>query len=73
MGSRVLKDDIGNDCICHINSINENNVDLINIDKLQTKVLKEMIKELQGVKEKKSDKILYRLPAINLWSYSLFY
>ena len=54
MGSRILKDDIGNDCICHINSINENNVDLSNIDKLQTKVLKEMIKELQGVKEKKS-------------------
>ena len=70
MGSRISKDN-ENDCINQINNINENDLDLSNIDRLQIKVLKEMIKEIKAVKEKKSDKILYRLPAINLCSYSL--
>ena len=70
MGSRISTN-IENDCIIQINNINENDLDLSNIDKLQIKVLKEMIKEMKEVKEKKSDKIMYRLPAINLCSYSL--
>ena len=71
MGSRISTNN-ENDCIIQINNINENDLDLSNIDKLQIKVLKEMIKEMKEVKEKKSDKIMYRLPAINLCSYSLF-
>ena len=55
MGSRISKDN-ENDCINQLNNINENHLDLSNIDKLQIKVLKEMIKEIQEVKEKKSDK-----------------
>ena len=70
MGSRISTNN-ENDCIIQINYINENDLDLSNIDKLQIKVLKEMIKEMKEVKEKKSDKIMYRLPAINLCSYSL--
>ena len=70
MGSRISTNN-ENDCIIQINNINENDLDLSNIDKLQIKVLKEMIKEMKEVKEKKSDKIMYRLPAINLCSYSL--
>ena len=70
MGSRISTN-IENDCIIQINNIDENDLDLSNIDKLQIKVLKEMIKEMKEVKEKKSDKIMYRLPAINLCSYSL--
>ena len=72
MGRKISKCDNENDCINQTNTINEDDIDLSNIDKLQIKVLKEMIKEMKEVKEKKSDKIMYRLPAINLCSYSLF-
>ena len=71
MGSRISKNDNENDCINQLNSINENDLDLSNIDKLQIKVLKEMITEIKEVKEKKSDKIMYRLP-IQTCNYSLF-
>ena len=71
MGSRISKDN-ENDCITQINNTNENDLDLSNIDRVQIKVLKEVIKEIKEVKEKKNDKILYRLPAINMCSYSLF-
>ena len=71
MGSKISKCDNENDCINQINNINEDDLDLSNIDRLQIKVLKEMIKELQEVKDRKSDKITYKLPALNLCSYSL--
>ena len=58
--------------ITQIKNINEEELDLSNIDKLQIKVLKEMIKELKEVKDRKSDKMTYKLPALNLCSYSLF-
>ena len=72
MGSRISKNDNENDCINQINNINENELELSNIDRLQITVLKEIIKDIQEVKDKKSDKILYHLPAINLCSNSLF-
>ena len=71
MGSKISKCDNENDCINQINTINEDDLDLSNIDKLQIKVLKEMIKEMNEVKEKKSDKIMYRFP-IQICNYSLF-
>ena len=71
MGSKISKCDNENDCINQINTINEDDLDLSNIDKLQIKVLKEMIKEMNEVKEKKSDKIMYRLPT-QTCNYSLF-
>ena len=66
--ARVLRD---NDCINEINNINENALDRSNIDKLQIKAIKHMTKELKELKDTKSDKIMYKLPAINLCSYSL--
>ena len=69
MGSRASKSD--NNYMHEIENINENELDLSNIDKLQIKVLKEAINDLKDIKEKKSDKIMYKLPAINLCSYSL--
>ena len=71
MGSRISKNDNENDCINQLNNINENTLDLSNIDRLQIKVLKEMIKEINEAKEKKSDKIMYRLP-VQICNYSLF-
>ena len=69
MGSKVSTSN--NNYMEEVENINENELDLSNIDKLQIKVLKEIIKDLKEVKEKKSDKIMYKLPAINLCSYSL--
>ena len=54
-----------------IKSINIDELDLSKIDALQLKVLKEMIEKLEKVEKRKSDKIMYKLPAINLCSYSL--
>ena len=54
-----------------IKSINIDELDLSKIDALQLKVLKEMIEKLEQVEKRKSDKIMYKLPAINLCSYSL--
>ena len=54
-----------------IKSINIDDLDLSKTDALQLKVLKEMIEKLEKVEERKSDKIMYKLPAINLCSYSL--
>ena len=52
-------------------SINIDDLDLSKIDVLQLKVLKEMIDKLEKVEQRKSDKIMYKLPAMNLCSYSL--
>ena len=54
-----------------IKSIDIDELDLSKIDALQLKVLKEMIEKLEKVEKRKSDKIMYKLPAINLCSYSL--
>ena len=54
-----------------IKSINIDDLDLSKIDALQLKVLKEIIDKLEKVEQRKSDKIMYKLPAINLCSYSL--
>ena len=55
-----------------IKSINIDDLDLSKIDALQLKVLKEMIDKLEKVEQRKSDKIMYKLPAITLCQQSLF-
>ena len=54
-----------------LNNINENDLDISNIDRLQIKALKEMSHRIKEIEDKKSDRIFYKLPAINLCSYSL--
>ena len=71
MGSRISKSDDENDCINEINNINENDLDISNIDKPQIQAIKHMTKELKELKDRKSDRIMYKFPAINLCSYSL--
>ena len=71
MGSRFSKSDDESCYKTQLKNINEEELDLSNIDKLQIKVLKEMIIELKEVKDRKSDKITYRLP-VQLCNYSLF-
>ena len=60
-----------NNCIEEISKIDVDNLDLSNIDKLQIKGIKEIAERIKQIEDKKSDKILYKLPAINLCSYSL--
>ena len=54
-----------------ISNINEEDLDISNIDRLQIKAIKEISNKLKEIEDKKSDKIMYKLPAMNLCSYSL--
>ena len=60
-----------NNCIEEISKIDVDNLDLSNIDKLQIKAINEIAERIKQIEDKKNDKILYKLPAINLCSYSL--
>ena len=41
-------------------------------DKMFRKAILEIAEEIKEVKDRKSDRIFYKLPAVNLCSYSLF-
>ena len=69
MGSK--QSSVENTCIEELNNIDENDLDISNIDKLQIKAMKEMNTRIKEIEEKKSDRIFYKLPAINLCSWSL--
>ena len=69
MGSK--QSSVENNCIEELNNIDENDLDISNIDKLQIKAMKEMNTRIKEIEEKKSDRIFYKLPAINLCSWSL--
>ena len=70
MGSK--QSTVKNNCMEELNNIDENNLDISNIDRLQIKAIKEISNKLKEIEDKKSDRILYRLPAIQLCSWSLF-
>jgi len=69
MGNK--KSTIKNSCMEELNNIDENNLDISNIDRLQIKAIKEISEKIKEIEENKSDRIMYKLPAINLCSYSL--
>ena len=69
MGSK--QSSVENSCIQELSNINENDLDISNIDKLQIKAIKEMNTRMKEIDEKKSDRIFYKLPAINLCSWNL--
>ena len=69
MGSK--QSTVKNTCMEEINNINEDDLDISNIDKLQIKAIKEIAERIKQIEDKKSDKIMYKLPAVNLCSYSL--
>ena len=55
-----------------INDIDVEQLDLSNIDKLQLNAIKQMSERIEKLEKVKSDKLIYKLPALNLCSYSLF-
>ena len=69
MGSK--QSTVKNTCMDEISNINEDDLDISNIDKLQIKAIKEISNKLKEIEEKKSNKMMYRLPAIQLCSWSL--
>ena len=54
-----------------INDIDEEQLGLSNIDKLQLKAIKQMSERMCKIEKEKSDKLIYRLP-VQICSYSLF-
>ena len=62
---------VKNNCIEELNNIDENDLDISNIDKLQIKAIKEMNNKIKEIENKKSDRIMYKLPSINLCAPSL--
>ena len=62
---------VKNTCMEEINNINEDELDISKIDKLQIKAIKEISNKLKEIEEKKSNRIMYKLPAIQLCSWSL--
>ena len=70
MGSK--QSTVKNNCMEELNNIDENNLDISNIDRLQIKAIKEISNKLKEIEEKKSDRVMYKLPAVILCSYSLF-
>ena len=69
MGSK--QSTVKNTCMEEINNINEDDLDISNIDKLQIKAIKEMAERIKQIEDKKSDKIMYKLP-VQICNYSLF-
>ena len=63
---------VKNNCIEELNSIDENNLDISNIDKLQIKALKEMNSKIDKLQKEKQTKMIYALPKIDVCNYSLF-
>ena len=69
MGSSGSKDEETNE-IKAVQEMDEN--ELSSKDKLFKKAIVEIYNEIKDIKDKKSDRIFYRLPAVNLCSDSLF-
>ena len=69
MGSSKSK--VENNCIEELSNVDENSLDISNVDKLQIKALKEMNNRIKEMADKKSDKIFFKLPAINICAPSL--
>ena len=62
---------VKNGYIEELSKINEEELDISRIDKLQIKALKEINSKIKKLNKKKSNKIMYKLP-VQICNYSLF-
>ena len=62
---------VKNTCMDELNNINEDELGISNIDKLQIKAIKEINNKIKEMENKKSDIILYKLPNLQFCNYSL--
>jgi hypothetical protein len=69
MGSK--QSTVENNCVEELNNINEEDLGISRIDKLQIKAIKEMNNKIKKLNKEKNDSILYKLP-VQICNYSLF-
>ena len=70
MGSK--QSSFKNTCMDEISNINETDLDISNIDKLQIKAIKEMRERILKLEKEKQTKMLYAIRKVELCNYSLF-
>ena len=70
MGSK--QSTVKNTCMEEINNINEDDLDISNIDKLQIKAIKDMRESIVKLEKEKQTKMLYAIPKVDLCNMSLF-
>jgi len=63
---------VENGCIQELSKINEEELDISRIDKLQIKALKEINSKIEKLNKEKQTKMIYTLPKIDVCNYSLF-
>ena len=63
---------VENGCIEELSKINEEELDISRIDKLQIKALKEINSKIEKLNKEKQTKMIYALPKIDVCNYSLF-
>ena len=63
---------VENGCIQELSKIDEEELDISRIDKLQIKALKEINSKIEKLNKEKLTKMIYALPKIDVCNYSLF-
>ena len=63
---------VENSCIQELSKINEEELDISRIDKLQIKALKEINSKIEQLNKEKQTKMIYAMPKVDLCNYSLF-
>jgi len=63
---------VENNCIDELSKINENDLDISNIDKLQIKAIKEMNNKIKELENKQQTKMIYAIPKVDLCNMPLF-
>ena len=63
---------VENSCSEQLSNIDENDLDISNIDKLQIKAIKEINNKIEQLNKEKQTKMIYALPKIDVCNYSLF-
>ena len=63
---------VENSCIEQLSNIDEYDLDISNIDKLQIKAIKEINNKIEKLNKEKQTKMIYALPKIDVCNYSLF-
>ena len=63
---------VENSCIEQLSNIDEHDLDISNIDKLQIKAIKEINNKIEKLNKEKQTKMIYALPKIDVCNYSLF-
>ena len=63
---------VKNDCIEELTNINEEDLDISKIDKLQIKAIKEINSKIEKLNKEKQTTLFYAVPKIDVCNYSLF-